>query len=164
MSLYQLAANSRAFYWHHGGYSVNVNLLGLGPRARLCAVPCVSGTRWHMWLSEQLGVGPGMGSAADLICSALVSEARTWLAGSVHPGGRSRPVPRGVGRWKEGRCWLLPSLEGRQLGSCEEKALVDASHGVESWILVLRRNFVVVRIVLSLFLFNPYHQFGLGIW
>lgn len=40
----------------------------------------------------------------------------------------------------------------------EEEALVDASRGGKSRILVLGRNLVVALVVVSVFLFNPYHQ------
>lgn len=130
--LYQLAANSRAFYWHRGGCSVNINLLGLSPRTWLCVVPCVSGTRWPAWPWEHLVVGPGMGFASDLMCWALISERRAWLVRSAHPGGFSRPVPWAVRRWKEGRYQLLLSLERRhRLGRSEQKALIGASRGGE---------------------------------
>lgn len=39
-----------------------------------------------------------------------------------------------------------------------EEALVDASCGGKSQILVLGRNLVVALVVVSVFLFNPYHQ------
>lgn len=103
------------------------------------------------------------GFCLGLLCSALVSEAHA--SGKGCSPRRVWP-PRAVGRQEveggeaTGCCHRWS--DGCQLGRSKEKALVDAHHGVESWILSLCRNFVVL-IVLSLFLFNPYHRFGLGV-
>lgn len=56
-------------------------------------------------------------------------HARGWQ-GLFTPEGSAAPSRGGSGAGRR-EATTAASVEGRQLGSCEEKALVDASHGVE---------------------------------
>lgn len=155
---YQLAMNSRAFlllasWWLFHEYSSS------WARSQDLAV-CCSQCVWDMLTYVAVrasGCWTKNGFCLGLrLFSPCLRHALSWQEGLAAPchgwSGIWRgelpaaPIARVMSAWSAG---------GE--GSCE------ASSGVESWILVLCGNFVVVLTVLSLVLFNPYCQFGLRI-